>query len=49
MKFKLNLLLCRIGFHRYKIIDANFAFSSQYPIKTIQCKICGIKKIVKNK
>ena len=49
MKFKLNLLLCWIGIHRYKIIDANFAFSSQYPIKTIQCKICGIKKIVEEK
>ena len=49
MKFKFNLLLCRIGIHRYKIIDANFAFSSQDPIKTIECKICGIKKIIQKK
>mgnify|MGYP004197943665 FL=1 len=49
MKFKLNSLLCWIGIHRYKIIDASFAFSSQNPIKTIQCKICGIKKIVEKK
>ena len=49
MKFKLNLLLCWVGIHRYKVIDANFSFSSKYPIKTIQCKICGIKKIVEEK
>ena len=49
MKYKLNLLLCRIGIHRYKIIDANFTFSSPNPIKTIQCKICGVKKIVEKK
>ena len=47
MKIKLNLLLCWLGVHRYKIIDADFAFGSQNPIKTIQCEICGIKKMTK--
>ena len=47
MKFKLKLLLCWLGIHRYKIIDANFVFASQRPNKTIQCKICGIKKMTK--
>ena len=46
MKFKLSLLLCWLGIHRYKTIDARFGFGSQDPIKTIQCKICGIKKVI---
>ena len=47
MKSKLNLLLCWLGIDRYKIINAKFEFASQKPIKTIQCKICGIKKMTK--
>ena len=44
-KNKLSLLLCRIGIHRYKIIDSSFGFGSSGTTKTIECKICGIKKI----
>jgi len=47
VKQKLNLLLCRIGIHRYKVIDVSFSFGSSGSVKTIQCKICGIKKIRK--
>ena len=45
MQFKFNLLLCWLGFHRYKVIDATFGFGSSDPIETIQCKICEMKKI----
>ena len=44
MKEKLNLLLCKFGIHRYKVIDVSFSFGASGAIKTIQCKICGIKK-----
>ena len=44
---KLNLLLCWLGIHRYKVIDISFGFSVGGSIKTIQCKVCGIKKIKK--
>ena len=47
MKFKLNLFICWLGIHRYKIIDASFGFASEKAIKTVECKICGIKKITK--
>ena len=45
MKFRLSLLLCWLGIHRYKTIDVSFQFTSQNQIKTVQCKICGIKFI----
>ena len=47
MKFKLSTLLCWLGIHRYKIIDASFGFTSKDMIQTVQCKNCGIKKIIK--
>ncbi len=47
MKQKLNLLLCKFGIHRYKIIDVSFSFGASGAIKTIQCKICGIRKTTK--
>ena len=47
MKTRLNLLLCWLGIHRYKVIDISFGFGPSGAIKTIQCKICGIKKTKK--
>ena len=44
MKLKLNLLLCWLGIHRYRVIDVSFGFGPSGSIKTVQCKICGIKK-----
>ena len=47
MKFKISLLFCWMGIHQYKIIDITYGFGSSDSIKRIECKICGIKKIVK--
>ena len=44
---KLALLLCWFGIHRYKVIDISFGFSAGVSVRTIKCKICGIKKIIK--
>ena len=42
---KLNLILCWLGIHRYKVIDISFGFGISGSVKTIQCKICGLKNI----
>ena len=47
VKLRLNLLLCWLGIHRYKVINISFGFGPSGSIKTIQCKICGIKKTKK--
>ena len=47
MKISLDLLLCGLGIHRYKLIDASYAFGQSGIVKTVQCKICGIKKTKK--
>ena len=47
MKLNVGLLLCWIGIHRYKIIDVSFGFGPGGSVKTVQCKICGIKKTKK--
>ena len=47
MKLRLDLLLCWLNIHRYKVIDISFGFGPSGAIKTIQCKICGIKKTKK--
>ena len=44
MKLNLHFLLCWLGIHRYRVIDISFGFGPSGSIKTIQCKICGIKK-----
>ena len=44
MKLNLGLLLCWIGIHRYKIIDVSFSFGAGGSVKTVECKICKIKK-----
>ena len=45
VKRKLGLLLCCFGIHRYKVIDISFGFAAGDSVKTVKCKICGIKKI----
>ena len=47
MKLNLGLLLCWIGIHRYKIIDVSFSCGGGGSVKTVQCKICRIKKTKK--
>ena len=47
VKRKLPLLLCWFGIHRYKIIDISFGFAAGDTVKTVECKICGIKTIRK--
>ena len=44
MKVNLGLILCWIGIHRYKIIGVSFGFGQGGSVKTVQCKICKIKK-----
>ena len=44
MKLNLGLLLCWIGIHRYKVIDISCGFGPAGSVKTVQCKICSIKK-----
>ena len=44
MKLELGLILCWLSIHRYKVVDVSFGFGPSGSIKTIQCKICGIKK-----
>jgi len=44
---KLGILLCWLGIHRYKVIDISFGFAAGDSVRTIKCKICGIKKIGK--
>ena len=39
-----NLILCKLGIHRYKVVDVSFSFGASGTIKTIQCRFCGIKK-----
>ena len=43
MELSLGKLLCWLGIHRYKIIDVSFGFGRGGSVKTVQCKICGIK------
>ena len=47
MKLSLSTLLCRLGIHRYKIIDVSFGFGRGGSVKTVECKICKIKKTKK--
>ena len=47
MKLNLGLLLCWIGIHRYQIIDASFGFGQGGSVRTVQCKVCKIKKTIK--
>ena len=47
MKLNLGLLLCWIGIHRYKVIDISFGFGPAGSVKTVQCKICRIKKTIR--
>ena len=44
---KLSSLLCWLGIHRYKIIDVFFGFGQGGAVKTVECKICKIKKTKK--
>ena len=38
-------LLCWLGIHRYKVIDATFGFGAGGTAQRIKRKICGIQKI----
>ena len=42
---KLNYLLCLLGIHRYKVIDATFGFGAGGTTQKVKCKICGMQKI----
>ena len=47
MKLSLDSLLCWLSIHRYKLIDVSYGFGQSGVVKTVQCKICGIKKTKK--
>jgi len=40
-----KFIIAWLGIHRYKEINISFGFDTGGSIRTIQCKICGIKKI----
>ena len=44
---KLSLLLCWLGIHQYKVIDVSYGFGASDSIKTLEGKICKIKKVKK--
>jgi len=48
MQIKISLLLCWLGIHRYRIISSTFGFGPGGTVESVQCKICGIKKIRKS-
>ena len=45
MIFKFAYLMCWLGIHRYKVIDAIFGFGAGGTTQKVKCKICGIQKI----
>jgi len=45
VQIKISLLFCWLGFHRYRVISSTFGFGSGGTVESVQCKICGIKKI----
>ena len=46
---RLYKLLCKIGWHRYEIIDTQYGFGPASSTETIKCKDCGIRKIRQKK
>jgi hypothetical protein len=46
MKYKFIKLLCWLGIHRYKTIEITYGFGPGGSVETIECKVCGIKKII---
>ena len=42
---RLYKLFCKIGWHRYEIIDTKYGFGAAGSTETVKCKDCGITKI----
>ncbi len=38
---KLGLWLCRIGFHKYRIVEVKFGFGTAGKVETVECERCG--------
>ena len=41
---KIDLLLCWLGIHRYRIINSTFGFGPGGTVTRVQCKICGVQE-----
>ena len=37
----LGRLLCWLGFHDYRVIDASFGFGPGGGVETVECRRCG--------
>ncbi len=37
----LGYLLCRLGFHDYRVLEVMFQFSSGSSIEKVECRRCG--------
>ena len=37
----LGLLLCRLGFHNFRVLNKTFQFGEGAGIETVKCKRCG--------
>jgi len=37
----LGLLLCRLGFHDFRVLNKTFEFGAGAGIETVKCKRCG--------
>ena len=42
---KFTYLLCWLGIHRYRVVDATFGFGAAGSTQRLKCRICGIQKI----
>ena len=42
---KFTYLLCWLGIHRYKVVDAIFGFGAAGSTQKLKCRNCGIQKI----
>ena len=38
-------LICWLGFHDFRVIDATFGFGEGGSVERIECRRCGLKRI----
>ncbi len=43
MEELLGRILCWIGFHDFRVIDASFSFGQGGEVETVECRRCGYR------
>ncbi|MDP7518267.1 MAG: hypothetical protein QGI17_14270 [Arenicellales bacterium] len=38
----LTRLLCRLGFHDFRVISKQFGFGTKGGVETVECRRCGV-------